>query len=133
MAGCIGQPAIPVGVQRTPRWIATLAPVFAALSYAKLDTPKLSPWLLVSPLLLLLRDSAVLYSLFWTPSRARPELAFLIYLLLVYLLLPYLLSAFKPFFYPTMESPELSAWIFGIEAALAIGFCAFRWRKFYAR
>lgn len=119
--------------QRTPRWIATLAPVFAALSYAILDTQELSPWLLVSPLLLLLRDSAVLYSLFWTPSRARPELAFLIYLLLVYLLLPYLLSAFKPFFYPTMESPELSAWIFGIEAALAIGFCAFRWRKFYAR
>jgi hypothetical protein len=118
--------------QRTPRWVATLALVFAALLYAILDAPELSPWLLVSPLLLLLRDSAVLYSLFWTPARTRPELAFSIYLLLVYVLLPYLFGTFKLLFHPSMQAPQLSAWSFGIEAALAIGFCAFRWRKFYA-
>lgn len=118
--------------QRTPRWIATLALVFAALSYSILDTPKLSAWLLVSPLLLLLRDSAVLYSLYWTPARTRPELAFSIYLLLVYLLLPFLLSPLKFLFYPGMENPGLTALSFGIEAVLAGAFSVFRWRKFYA-
>lgn len=117
--------------QRTPRWIATLAPVFIALGYAILETVSVSPWLLIAPLLLLLRDGAVLYSMFWTPERARPQLAFSIYLLLVYLLLPYLLSPLKLLFYPGVENPELSVLSFGIEAALALAFCSYRWKKFY--
>lgn len=117
--------------QRTPRWIATLVPVFVAICFAALET-NASPWLVSAPLLLLLRDAAVLYSLYWTPERARPQLAFSIYLLLVYLLLPFLLSPLRLLFYPSMESPELSALSFGVEAVLAIAFCAFRWRRFYA-
>jgi len=122
----------PLAWQRTPRWIATLAPVLVALCFAIFATPVLSPWLLIAPLLLLLRDTAVLYSLYWTPERTRPQLAFSIYLLLVYLLLPYLLSPLKPFFYPSMENPALSLMGFGIEAVLATAFCVHRWKNFYA-
>lgn len=122
----------PLAWQRTPRWIATLVAAFTALGYAVIDTPMLPPWLLVAMLLLLLRDSAVLYSLYWTPGRTRPQLAFSIYLLLVYLLLPFLLSPLKFLFYPGMDSPGLSALSFGIEAVLASAFSVLRWRKFYA-
>jgi hypothetical protein len=118
--------------QRTPRWIATLVPVFIALCFAIIEVEAVSPWLLSAPLLLLLRDAAVLYSLHWTPERTRPQLAFSIYLLLVYLLLPYLLSPMKPFFYPGTENPALSLLAFGIEAVLAALFCVHRWNKYYA-
>lgn len=121
----------PLAWQRTPRWIATLALAFVALCFAALTTPEISPWLLASPLLLLLRDTAVLYSLYWTPRRTRPQLAFSIYLLLIYLLLPFLLTSFKPIFYPSTEFPALSALSFVIEAMLAAAFCLHRWNQFY--
>lgn len=118
--------------QRTPRWIATLVPVVVALCFAISETSTISPWLLAAPLLLMLRDAAVLYGLHWTPARTRPQLAFSIYLLLVYVLLPYLLSPLKPLFYPSMENPALSILVFGVEAAVAAAFCFRRWKKFYA-
>lgn len=121
----------PLAWQRSPRWIATLALVVVALCFAILDTPSVSPLSLVAPLLLLLRDTAVLYSLYWAPERTRPQLAFSIYLLMVYLLLPYLLSPLKPFFYPSLESPVTSALSFAIEATLASAFCLRRWKMLY--
>jgi len=121
----------PLAWQRTPRWVATLALAFIALCFAILDTPMLSPWLLVAPLLLLLRDAAVLYGIHWTPVRTRPQLAFSIYLLLVYLLLPYLFGPLRALFYPSTETPALSALGFGIEAVLAAAFCLRRWNRFY--
>ena len=121
----------PLFWQRTPRWFATLAPVFIALCFAIFAAESISPWLLAAPLLLLVRDAAVLYSLYWTPVRTRPQLAFTIYLLLVYLLLPYLLSPMKPIFYPATENPALSILAFGIETALAALFCVYRWNKYY--
>ncbi len=122
----------PLAWQRTPRWIATLIPVFIALCFAIFETTTTSPWLLSTPLVLLLRDAVILYCLYWTPGRTRPQLAFSIYLLLVYLLLPYLLSPLKLLFYPSMENPALSLMGFGIEAVLAIAFCNYRWKTFYA-
>ncbi|HEU0188777.1 MAG TPA: hypothetical protein VFQ97_02160 [Gallionella sp.] len=116
--------------QRTPRWIATLVPVIFALCFAILEAA-VSPWLLPAPLLLLVRDSAVLYSLYWASERTRPQLAFTIYLLLVYLLLPYLLSPFKLLFYPSLETPALSLLAFGVEAVLAAAVCIYRWKRFY--
>lgn len=122
----------PLAWQRTPRWIATLVPVFIALCFAIFEAAAVSPWLLSAPLLLLLRDAAVLYSLYWIPERTRPQLAFSIYLLLVYLLLPYLLSPLKMLLYPSLETPALSLLGFGVEAVLAVVFCIYRWKKFYA-
>lgn len=122
----------PLAWQRTPRWIATLVPVFIALCFAIFEAEAVSPWLLFAPLLLLLRDAAVLYSLYWTPERTRPQLAFSIYLLLVYLLLPYLMSPLKLLFYPSMENPALSLMGFSIETGMAVAFCIYRWKTFYA-
>jgi hypothetical protein len=122
----------PLAWQRMPRWIATLVVALIALSYAMLDASTISPWLLIVPLLLLLRDAAVLHSLYWTPGRTRPQLAFSIYVLLVYLLLPYLLSPLRPLFYPSTENLGLSIFGFGAEAVLAAVFCIHRWKKYYA-
>lgn len=122
----------PLAWQRTPRWIATLVPVIFALCFAIFEPAAVSPWLLPAPLLLLVRDSAVLYSLYWASERTRPQLAFSIYLLLVYLLLPYLLTPLKLLFYPSLETPALSLLGFGVEAVLAGAFCIYRWKKFYA-
>lgn len=119
--------------QRTPRWVATLAPLFVALCFSISATSALSPWLLIAPMLLLLRDVAVLYSFYWTPERTRPQLAFSIYLLVVYLLIPYLLSPVKPFLYPSEENPAISLLGFGAEAMLAALFCVRRWKKYYAQ
>lgn len=117
--------------QRTPRWIATLPLIVIALSVALLQVDMPTPWLLSAPLLLLLRDTAVLYGLYWTPERKRPQLAYTIYLLLVYALLPYLLSSLRPIFYPSFESPLLSISAYTIEVVLAVAFCFYRWRKYY--
>ena len=117
--------------QRTPRWIATLPLIVIALSVSLLHAEMPAPWLLSAPLLLLLRDTAVLYGLCWTPERKRPQLAFTIYLLLVYVLLPYLLTSLRPIFYPSFENPVLSISAFGIEVVFAAAFCLYRWRKYY--
>lgn len=118
--------------QRTPLWIATLVPGLIALCFAMIETKLAPPWILSAPLLLLLRDAAVLFSLSWTSGRTRPQLAFSIYLLLVYLLLPYLLSPLKPLLYPSLENPAFSILAFSVEGLLAVVFCIYRWGKFYA-
>ena len=119
--------------QRTPRWFATIGITLVVLGYALAKNSYISSWLLIAPLILFLRDAAVLYSLYWTPKRTRPQLAFAVYLLLVYLLLPYLLAPLRPLFLPDPGNIALSVLGFILEAAAAITFCVFRWKAFYKK